>query len=239
MTKSLEGKKLPALKGHITGGVSFSLFVSAAKEKLLAYDENFFDMAVKGCLIKALWQIKTLSPFTDDLIIFADEPGIAGFGSAYVPIEEKQIREALDYYVPLLKNAGVRVGMHCCANTQWSIIIDSGIDILSFDAFSYFDNLILYADSLKKFIKNGGTIAFGIVPTDEQVFSLTSSQLFESIKSHINELSKLGLDKQIIAAQSMITPACGLGTKNVELAVKALELTVDIADDLKRYYDLE
>ncbi len=129
--------------------------------------------------------------------------------------------------------------MHCCANTQWSIIIDSGIDILSFDAFSYFDNLILYADSLKKFIKNGGTIAFGIVPTDEQVFSLTSSQLFESIKSHINELSKLGLDKQIIAAQSMITPACGLGTKNVELAVKALELTVDIADDLKRYYDLE
>lgn len=239
MLKKLDGKKLPGLKGHITGGVSYSLFVSDEKEKLLAFDENFFDVSVKGCLLKGLWQIKQLAPFTDDLIIFSDEPGIAGFGSAFVPVEEKQIRQALEYYVPKLQESGVKVGMHCCANTQWSIIIDSGIDILSFDAFSYFDNLVLYSDSLKAFLRKGGIIAYGIVPTDEQVFSLAPSELLKMLTSHIDELAKLGIDKQTLAAQSMITPACGLGTKSVELAKQALKLVGDTADQFCNHYGLK
>ena len=48
------------------------------------------------------------------------------------------------------------VGIHCCGNTDWSMLMDSGsIDIINFDAFEFQERFVLYADNLKSFLKRG------------------------------------------------------------------------------------
>ena len=50
------------------------------------------------------------------------------------------------------------------------VIFDAGVDILSYDAYSYFDKLILYPDHLRRFLDKGGILATGIVPTDAKTY---------------------------------------------------------------------
>jgi hypothetical protein len=60
---------------------------------------------------------------------------------------------------------GGLVGVHVCANTDWSLVLDSSADIVSFDAYAFFDRFILYPEQIKVFIDSGKILAWGIVPT--------------------------------------------------------------------------
>lgn len=239
LANTLPEKKLPALKGHVTGGISFALSVNDQNDKLLAYDINFFDIVVKGCIAKGLWQVSFLKPHTDDLIIFFDEPSLVGFGSAFVQITEEQVRQALTYTVDTIHETGTKTGIHCCANTDWALIMESGTDILSFDAYTFFDHLLLYEKELRTFYKTGGQLAFGIVPTNDQVFSLTESALLQMLIEQVEAIEKIGVDKDVILRQSLITPACGLGTTNENLAERALELTGQTAKAFRNHYKMK
>ena len=50
-------------------------------------------------------------------------------------------------------------GVHCCGNTDWSLLLDSQVDIVSLDACSYMEQFSLYPVELKRFIGRGGVIA--------------------------------------------------------------------------------
>lgn len=234
----LAGKKLPIVKGQVTGPVSFALFVEDHNERLLAYDPNFFDMVVKGITAKALWQHRRLSALADKVLIFLDEPGLVGIGSAFVQITEDQVRQALDFSVKTLQQAGAVVGIHCCANTDWSLVFGSGTDILSFDAVSFFDNLLLYKNDLQRFYDGGGQIAFGLIPTDDRVFSLTADTLLEKWIGQIDAIANLGIDRDRVIRQSLISPACGLGTSNEALAERALTQTGEVAQAFQAHFAL-
>ena len=225
LTDRLGEKKVPLLKGHVTGALSFALSIEDHKGRLLAYDQNFFDMLVKGVLAKGLWQTDYLSRFAEKVMIFFDEPGLVGVGSAFVQITREQVTESLATTVHGVQERGAQVGIHCCANTDWSLIFSSDPDVLSFDAFSFFDNLLLYPEPLDRFYAQGGRIAFGIVPTDDRVFSLEAETLVQILTDQIDALVRLGIDRETILRQSLISPACGLGTTPVDLAERALLLT--------------
>ena len=102
---------------------------------------------------------------------------MAGYGSAFTPIQRHEvvalIKEVVDY---VRDRSEAIVGIHCCGNTDWSMIIEAGPDIVSFDAFSYLDYFFLYPGEIRRFIEGGGTIAWGIVPT----FGFTGSETVES-----------------------------------------------------------
>ena len=43
-------------------------------------------------------------------------------------------------------------GVHCCGNTDWSILLKTKMDILNFDAYAYAQSVALYPDEIKKLI---------------------------------------------------------------------------------------
>ncbi|HCJ66995.1 MAG TPA: hypothetical protein DHV62_06645, partial [Elusimicrobia bacterium] len=131
----------------------------------------------------------------------------------------------------------VLVGIHCCANTDWSIVLETGIDILSFDAYDYFDSLLLYREAVKKFIQRDGMLAWGIVPTDEKVLNESVDSLKRKFLSSIEQLVKNGIEGKKLLDNFLFTPSCGLGTKSEPIAEKTLLLTSELSKEILDYTD--
>lgn len=224
MAPSLISDKTIAIKGQVTGPISFGLAVSDQNKKALIYNTELFEAIVDGLAIKARWQIRKLKELNKPVILFFDEPYLVSIGSAFANINAKKVKEYLRKVVEQAKSEDAFVGIHCCANTDWSLLLDLPIDILSLDAFEYFDNLMLYKEQLKDYLLKGGFVALGIVPTNERVFELNEEILADKATGKIFELAKV-CDKDDISSQILITPACGLGSSTKAVAERALELT--------------
>ncbi len=235
---SLE-KPAVALKGQITGPFTLGTGVSDQNGRAIFYDDRLRDAMVKLLALKAGWQVRQLSKFKCPVIIFFDEPAMVGFGSsAFIGISEKEIAACFAEVIEAVHAEGGLAGIHVCANAEWSLILDSPVDIVSFDAYGFFDRFILYPDHIKRFMANGGILAWGIVPTMsvEDIEKETAASLFLKWKEQAGQIEKLGIDSLKIKAQSLITPSCGTGSLKLEHAVRVLQLTREVSDRVQRDY---
>ena len=125
-------------------------------------------------------------------------------------------------------------GVHVCANTEWSVIFESGVNILSYDAYSYFDKLVLYGDHLKTFFQDGGILATGIIPTSPEFIDIETAQsLTEKWQKQTQELVALGISEDTIHEQTLITPSCGTGTISGSQALRVIELTKEVSERIR------
>jgi methionine synthase II (cobalamin-independent) len=237
----LDGMKsapqLPAaLKGQITGPVTLATGLTDQNRRALFYDDRLLDLVVKTLAMKARWQVEKLSQWGIPVIIFIDEPGLAGFGtSALISISMEDVARVLSEVIDAIHQAGGLAGVHVCANTDWSLILDSSADVLSFDAYGFFDRLALYEASLRTFLDQGRILAWGIIPTSDSrdIESETASSLLERWESQAGQLEAQGIERSKILTQSLITPSCGTGSLNSDHAIKVLEMTREVSQALR------
>ncbi len=230
---------LCALKGQITGPVTLGTGLTDQNGKAVFYDDQARDIVVKILGLKAAWQVKQLSKFNKPVIIFFDEPALTGFGSsAFISITKEEIAACFDEVFEAVHHQGGLTGVHVCANAEWSLILDSQADIVSFDAYGYFDKFILYKDQIREFMGRGGILAWGIVPTlrPEDLERETCESLITRLEEQICQVEALGIDRSTIINQSLITPSCGTGSLSLELAIKALKLTREVSQKIRGSY---
>lgn len=233
-----EARQRVAVKGQIIGPFTLLTILKDSKERALLYDENFQDVAVKHLAMKARWQISELKELGCQVILFIDEPALAGFGSStFITVSAELIQRLLSEVVEAIHQMGALAGVHVCANTDWQIIYDSQVDIINFDAYSYFEKFALYRDSFLKFIDNGGIIAWGMVPTHdpEAVFKSTPDDL---AKRWYTEIARLAPHQDALLRvlhQSIFTPSCGCGTLPESAAERVVGLTKELAHILRRH----
>ena len=226
-----------AVKGQITGPFTFCTGIPDQNKRAIIYDEQLKDAAVKLLALKAGWQARRLSQLGHPVIIFFDEPALAGFGSSeFISISKDVIAQSLEEVIASVHAEGGLAGVHVCANTDWSLILDSSADIVSFDAYSYFDRFILYADKIKKFLDAGKIIAWGIVPTlkADELEKETAESLVSQWKDKAAQVEKLGFTPDQVISQSLITPSCGAGSLSTELAIKVLKLTQEVSTQIRQ-----
>ena len=213
------------IKGHTTGPVTFAASIKDEEGKAILGSPDLLEAFTKGLAIKALWQVRELEKTGKKTIIFIDEPYLSGFGSAFSPIERHEVisllKEVIDY---LKEKSDTLVGIHCCGNTDWSMIVEAGPDIINFDAFSFLDYFLLYPDDITRFIKGGGVIAWGIVPTGNSAGQGDLDELYAKLNKGLEGLYSLGLDKDQVQAASILTPACGMGTMKEKDSDEVLDL---------------
>jgi methionine synthase II (cobalamin-independent) len=226
-----------AIKGQITGPITFGLGVTDQNGKAIFYNEQLRDTAVKLLAQKARWQVRKLSEFGRPVIIFFDEPALAGFGSsAMISISRDEVSKCFKEVIDAVHMEDGLAGVHVCANADWSLILESDADIVSFDAYSFFDRLILYPEQLKRFVISGGILAWGIVPTlnADDIEKETTDSLVAVWKDQARALEALGIDKSAILAQTLITPSCGTGSLSLDLATKVIILTREVSDIIRK-----
>jgi methionine synthase II (cobalamin-independent) len=235
---SLSGRPA-AVKGQITGPITFGLGLCDQNGKAVFYDDQLRDVAIKILAQKARWQVKMLSRFGSPVIIFFDEPALAGFGSsAMISVSREEVATCFDEVIGPVHNEGGLAGIHVCANADWSLILESGADIISFDAYSFFDKLMLYPDHVRRFVESGKILAWGIVPTliSEDIERETAEALVARWEAQSAAIEALGFDRSAILAQTFITPACGTGALTIDLANKVLTLTRQVSATLRKRY---
>jgi methionine synthase II (cobalamin-independent) len=226
------GSKL--VKGQVTGPITWGLRVTGEDGLGILYDDILAETAAKFLRLKASWQENILREIAPDTIIFVDEPYLVSLGSVFTPIPEEEVPVLLE---EVLKGIKGTKGLHCCGNTNWSVLLDTKIDILSFDAYNYASSLSTHSDKVKSFLEGGGSIAWGIVPNEEEVLAKESlSSLRDRLEEAMAPFTRDGVKFRQLIAQGLITPSCTLGSLSPEVASLALELTANLSHDLRSRY---
>lgn len=212
-------------KGQTVGPVTFAAGIRDTNGTSVLHNPELLEALTHALAIKARWQVGVLAFSGRRPVIFLDEPYLSGFGSAFSPIQRETVIELLRLVIDYLRtHTDALIGIHCCGNTDWSMILDAGPDIVNFDAFEHLDYFLLYPDHIRKFLLAGGAVAWGIVPTSPAVMEATFDSLASRLRKGLAYLEGKGIDRSLLAQRSLLTPACGMGSMTEQEARKALEL---------------
>ncbi|MFZ5452920.1 MAG: methionine synthase [Thermodesulfobacteriota bacterium] len=221
---------IQALKGQLSGPVTFAGMVKDQEGKPILFDQELTQAVCQGLARKAVWQAQQFWDLGKEAVIFFDEPYLTGFGSAYLPISRGEVMQILTQTLEAVRQSGpVTLGVHCCGNTEWSLLLETTVDILSFDSFGYFDSLRLYDQALQGFFNRGGRLAWGLIPTGEELAGETADSLWARFQGQVQQLASSGTATKEILARSLLTPACGMGYLSPEAAHRALALLQDLS----------
>lgn len=228
-------------KGQIVGPFTLATTLTDKNNKCAFYDETLREIIVKTLSLKALWQIMEIKKANAATtpVIFIDEPSISQLGtSAFITISKDDVVSILKEISDLIKENGALSAIHCCGKCDWTIPIEAEINIINLDGYAFAQNLSLFSNELKPFLRKGGKIAWGIVPTldSEALEKANADSLMEKFGEAIDYLVIKGIDKSLLIENSMITTSCGAGSLTVELAQKAMDLTKELSLKLKEKY---
>lgn len=213
------------VKAQLIGPLSLGLSLLDERRKPILYNAELDDLLPSFLGLKAAWIMQRLKVHArTKVIIFIDEPYLVAVGTSQCSLPRREIIGKINKLVGVIHEGGALAGLHCCGNTDWSLVMETDIDILNFDAYGYLDKLILYEEPLGKFLKEGRILAPGIVPNSEELLSADlKDRLLGALKEH----------KQIFENGVFITPSCGCSGLSVELAEKAHALCADLAETIK------
>ncbi len=222
-----------AIKGQITGPISWGLTVSDENRRPVLYDEILADAVAKHLRLRASWQELQLQSFGPRTILFVDEPYLSAFGSGYVSLERAQVVSLLEEVFAGI--SGLK-GIHCCGNTDWSVLLETSVDILHLDAFDYAESLALYPEAVAGFLDRGGIIAWGIVPASPSVEGETAEALVDRLHEALGLLVDKGVSLDKLLNAGLVMPSCGTGSLDPATAESVLELTAAVSAEMRTRY---
>jgi hypothetical protein len=213
------------LKGQLSGPLSLGFQITDKNRRASYYDEVQRDILVRYLAMHARWQTRRLSAYGLPVLMSIDDPGFYAYGaSTHVTLDREQIVADLNSIVEGITIEGGIPGVHVCAGTDWTILFDSQIQVVNFDAYEYMTSMLVLAEPLNNFLQRGGVLSWGIIPTNNKVMTENVTGLKQRLENNISDLIKRGVDETLLRQQSMITPSCGMGTLDLELSQQIADL---------------
>jgi methionine synthase II (cobalamin-independent) len=229
---NLKKLKPLAVKGQVTGPITWGLTVTDSQGKAVIYDDVLGDAVAKFLRLKAGWQEKELRKLSANTIIFVDEPYMASFGSVSVTLSAQSVQSLVE---EVFRGIEGLKGVHCCGNTDWSVLLGTSLDILSFDTYNYAQSLSLYPKEVKGLLDRGGAIAWGIVPNDRPSLQKeTASSLKDRLEEAMAPFTRNGVPFKQLLRQSLLTPSCTLASVDPEACARALELLAQLSELIRK-----
>ena len=233
--EAIQGKRFEAIKGHVTGPLTFTLGLKDEGGRPVFFNEELREISLMALEGNVRWQVRKLNAFSDRVMIFIDEPILSAIGtSSYMGVSNDEVRRLLEATVSSIKGVGGIAAIHCCGKADWKMVMECGIDVVNFDAYDYFENFQIYSDALVPFLDRGGYIAWGIVPTDENIKDAEVEELKDRFVQQINELSKK-LGSNDFVDRIILTPSCGAGSLEEAEAEKVFELLHQLKQRLSEH----
>ena len=186
-------------------------------------------------LARSLAMVKRLVASQIQPLFFIDEPGLYAYSSQN-PKHLTALGE-LKLMIQSLQKAGATVGMHCCGNTEWSALVDLGIDILSLDTSLSLRTALSesHRPAVENWLQSGGRFSLGVIPTSSAA-ELNPSQMESRVNNLVQTFQSAwtghsGWTDKILQ-QAIFTPACGLALQSIPEAEWILENLVSFYETL-------
>ena len=228
------------LKGQVTGPFTMGVNLLDQGRRCSYYNDQLRDLIVKTVALKAMWQITRLSAFDLPVMVFLDEPSLLGFGSqAFLTVSREDVIGDINEVAAMIHAQGGLAGVHCEDNTDWSLLMESDLDILDFDGYDHVRGITLYPAELRAFLERGGWLGWGIVPTLDREAAATETvpSLLGRFEDGIQRLTEKGFDQELLLRRALITPSCGAGGVLAEaLAERVLGLLRGLSITLRERY---
>jgi len=222
--KTISNKHFQMLKGHITGPLTFTLGLKDSEKRFVYFNEELREICLMLLKAKIRWQVEALKPYAGRVIIFIDEPILTALGSSsYLGVDPHESLRLLRETSDAIEHAGGIPGIHCCSNADWTLVINSNVRIINFDAYEYINTIMIYPEEFTRFLQGGGYLAWGIVPTTDSIKDVNLDLIKRHFESSIERLSKI-LPSTLLLSQILLTPSCGAGSLSVEEAVKVFHI---------------
>jgi hypothetical protein len=213
----LKGRRFDILKGHITGPLTFT---------------ELREISLMLLKAKARWQIDILGRFAKKVIIFIDEPILSALGgTSYMGVSTGEAERMLKDVASAVKAAGGIAGIHCCGRADWPMVLQSGVDIMNFDAYGFGDTLAIYPDETIAFLEQGGVLAWGMVPTTDDIGKEDEQSILRLFRKRFETLAR-NVPEELLLRGIMLTPSCGTGSRSVEETLKVFQLLIRLKEAL-------
>jgi len=214
-----------AIRGQVTGPVSFGFKVTDENSRPIIYNEGVRALLFDFIQRKANIQYRQLKQKNPNAFVWLDEPGLGWVFSALSGYNDVQVGQ--EYQQSLLAGFDGPKALHLCANVNLLYLLDLGVELLSFDAYQLEFLPKGYANTVADFIRGGGIISWGIVPTDSESLGKETPDTLSRLLSSYWEVvaANTGLSAKEIARQALIAPArCCL--KNIGQVGASDDMTV-------------
>jgi methionine synthase II (cobalamin-independent) len=172
------------------------------------------------------------------VIVQLDEPSLpavlrgglrtpSGFGHLS-EIPEPDVQRVLAEVIDAAAAAtGRPVIVHCCeklSNVPISLLHKAGANALALDVTKFGTSPAKVADQLGEVLEEGVGLLLGLVPTTE-----TSASLHDLAAPALELVDRLGFNRSLLGERMVPTPTCGLAGATPAWALKAHELSTDLA----------
>jgi len=226
-----------AVKGQITGPLTWGLTVTDQDRRAILHNEVLGDAVARLLRLKAAWQEKELRRLCPQTMIFIDEPYMSAYGSSTASGAFASAERVAGMLGEVFSGIRGWKGLHCCGNTDWPLLLQTGLDILSFDTYNFAASLALYPAEVAGFLKRGGAVAWGIVPNEAAALAReTAASLQDRLEAAMAPFTRHGISFRDIIAGSLLTPCCGLAGLTEAAAERALELLAELSARIRQHY---
>ena len=234
----LDLAKRPAIRGQLEGPISFGFNVVDENDRPILFNDTVRLVMLDFMARRVNVQLQRLKEKNPNAFMFIDEPGLQFLWSAMSGYGDQAAREDMDSFFTMIERPR---GVHLCGNPDWDFLLGMDLDILSLDIYTNNEIFVSYAKSLRRFLDRGGTLVWGIVPTNLEPFEKEDiPSLITRLEDVWLALDKKGIDREALLSRSLLSPAtCCLINPDGETTVeKAFEVVRELSGILRDRYGL-
>ncbi len=228
----------PAIRGQPEGPISFGFNVVDQDDRPILFDETVRPFLFEFMAKRINVQLGRLKKKNAHAFMFVDEPGLQYLFSAMSGYNNIAAHADMDAFFEMIERPR---GVHLCGNPDWDFLLTLDLDILSLDIYTNGEIFSSYARNINRFLDRGGTLVWGIVPTNLESFEKEDvDSVAGRLETIWSVLSQRGIDRHFLLSRSLLSPAtCCLVNPDREKTVNlAFAMTREVSSRLRKKYAL-
>jgi hypothetical protein len=216
-----------AIKGQVEGPITLAFYLFR-EEECFANDPVLLAALARYSSRLAQWQIARLQKARLPLLLFIDEPALSLVGRFEGKTAYESFVSTLARLVQKVKESGAIVGVHCCSERPFQLMLDANPDIFSFDAYQNLEAFFA-CEPGRAILQKDCLIAFGLIPTFSSFDDFSTDSLLERWAKATGHQ----VVSNLLLPKSLFTATCGLGLLEEKAASDSFRIAHEFSRTLR------